>query len=138
MQVEIFSLCDFAQENLGKLTVVGTFDTLNSPMFPFVLPACSVAMRARFSRAEAGKHHFEVSFVDEDGKSFLQELKVDADVKIPAGQDSATLQLCLGIGQLLIPKPGKYSIDLVMDGRQELSLPLLAVSQPMPKAVTRA
>jgi len=36
MEIEIFTLCDFAQDNNSKLTVVGTFDSIHSKQFPFV------------------------------------------------------------------------------------------------------
>ena len=36
MEIEIFTLCDFAQDNSGKLTVVGTFDGINSKQFQTV------------------------------------------------------------------------------------------------------
>jgi hypothetical protein len=45
MEIEIFTLCDFAQDNSGKLTVVGTFDGIHSKQFPFVQANFSVACR---------------------------------------------------------------------------------------------
>ena len=35
MEVELFALCDYAVNNGGKLTIVGTFDTLTAPKFPW-------------------------------------------------------------------------------------------------------
>jgi len=35
MEIEIFTLCDFAQDNSSKLTVVGTFDSIQSRQFPY-------------------------------------------------------------------------------------------------------
>jgi hypothetical protein len=131
MEVEIFTLCDYAQDTNGKTTIVGTFDTINAPTYPFVIPTCSIALRIRFTRAEAGRHQFKVSFVNEDGQNLLPEFGGEGVIVIAPGNDHATLNACLGIGQLAIPRAGKYSIDLVVDGRQERSLPLTASSQPM-------
>ena len=40
METEIFTLCDFAQDAGGKLTIVGTFDQISSANFPVtILPA---------------------------------------------------------------------------------------------------
>jgi len=54
MEIEIFTLCDFAQDNNSKLTVVGTFDAIYSKQFPFVQQSFSVACRLRFSEKEVG------------------------------------------------------------------------------------
>jgi hypothetical protein len=48
MKTEIFTFCDFAQENGGKLTIVGTFDTIIARHFPCVHPQLSVVIRIRF------------------------------------------------------------------------------------------
>jgi hypothetical protein len=44
MKIELFTFCDFAQENGGKLTIVGTFDTIVSRNFPCVHPQLSVVV----------------------------------------------------------------------------------------------
>lgn len=125
MEIEIFSLCDHAQDISGKLFLIGTFDTLFGQGFPVIHPACAIAMRARFSRAEAGRHDLAISLVDQDGRNVLPELRAGLDVKMPNGNDFSTANIAIGIGALKFDKPGRYSIDLVMDGRHERSLPLL-------------
>ena len=35
-KIEMFTFCDFAQEVQGKLTIVWTFNEINSQNFPFV------------------------------------------------------------------------------------------------------
>ena len=45
MEIEIFTLSDFAQYNNSKLTIVGTFDSIKAKQFPVQHPAwdCSPA-----------------------------------------------------------------------------------------------
>lgn len=57
MEIEIFSLADFAQDNQSKLTVVGTFDSINALQFPVQHSSCSIACRLRFAAKEAGSTH---------------------------------------------------------------------------------
>ena len=53
MEIEIFTLADFAQDNNSKLTIVGTFDSIHAKEFPTQHPACSIACRLRFAAKEA-------------------------------------------------------------------------------------
>jgi len=67
MEIEIFTLCDFAQDNNSKLTVVGTFDSINSKQFPYVHGNFSVACRLRFSEKEIGIRDMRLRFIDGKG-----------------------------------------------------------------------
>ena len=67
MEIEIFTLCDFAQDNNSKLTVVGTFDSIYSKQFPFAQQSFSVACRLRFSEKETGAHDMRLRFTDSKG-----------------------------------------------------------------------
>lgn len=72
METEIFTLCDFAQDNQSKLTIVGTFDSIYSPVFPVVHTSCAIACRIRFSLKETGDHDFRIQLTDEKGKEIIQ------------------------------------------------------------------
>ena len=138
MEIEIFTLCDFAENMGGKLCIVGTFDCLNGNNFRLIHPTCSIALRGRFSKSEEGRHSIDVAFVDMDGKSILPDLKSQLEVKVPADADYTVSMIVMGIGQLRINKPGKYCIDLIIDGKRERSLPLFvrkigqALKDPLP------
>jgi hypothetical protein len=90
MEIEIFTLCDFAQDNSGKLTVVGTFDGIHSKQFPFVQANFSVACRLRFSEKEIGEHHMRLRLIDMDGKEIVQPIQGNMNIPKPQnGQYSA-------------------------------------------------
>lgn len=129
MKVELFSLCEYASDMQGKLNVFGTFDSIRTHNVPIVYPICHLASRIRYERSEKGKHNFEIYFVDEDGRSIIPEIKGEMEVKIPEDQLSAAINLVIGLGQIQFNKTGKYSVDLVIDGRHEHSLPLTILNQ---------
>jgi hypothetical protein len=68
MNVELFELCDYAQDVLAKFTIVSTFSTISPPPVPFALPQCSVVARIRFSLREVGQIPFAVGIMS--GKFF--------------------------------------------------------------------
>lgn len=130
MEIEIFSLCDFAQDYGGKLSIIGTFDTIGAPSFPHLHPACSIAARIRFDRAEAGKHTLELFIVDQDGRQLVPPLKGDLDVAMPPAADFACINFCITLSQLRFEKEGRYSVDLVMDNERRRSLPVFVRRRP--------
>jgi len=55
MQIEVFVLCDAATaDHLGKLNLLGTFDTIWVKEIPTIYPQCTIALRIRFERIERG------------------------------------------------------------------------------------
>ena len=61
MNIEIFTLCDYAQSNNNKLTIVGTFDSFNAEKFPFTHPFFSIVARIRYNQDEIKeKKYFKI------------------------------------------------------------------------------
>jgi hypothetical protein len=133
MRVEIFALCDAATDSHGKLNLLGTFDTLAAVSFPSRHPHCSIALRLRFRRIEEGTHRVRLQFVDEDGQPVIPPLDGQLDVHCRPEADSASANLVLNLQSLPLNRPGRYSIDLAIDGREEASLPLYVVQAPQPE-----
>ncbi|MEI2737350.1 MAG: hypothetical protein V9F01_01030 [Chitinophagaceae bacterium] len=75
MEIEIFTLADFAQDNNSKLTIVGTFDSINAKQFPVSHPVCAIACRLRFAAKETGSHDFKLRLIDAAGKETIQPIK---------------------------------------------------------------
>ena len=124
MNVEIFAVCDAATNSLGKLNILGAFDTINARKFPVVYPHCAIALRIRFSKIEEGDHRVRINFVDEDGKAIIPGLNGNISVRITPKIQSACVNLVLGVNNLKFEKPGDYTIDLAVNGKQERSLPV--------------
>jgi hypothetical protein len=124
MKVDVFTLCDFAKAENGKMTIVGTFDGISAYQAPAVHPLCALAVIMRFESIEQGKKTLRISFIDSDGKPIMPTLNAPIEVKINPNESHATVQFCLVIQQINLPKFGEYSIDLALDGRQEASTAL--------------
>ncbi|MBL9214399.1 MAG: hypothetical protein JNG83_02875 [Opitutaceae bacterium] len=124
MNVEIFSLCDHATDNHGKLTVCGTFDCIHAPQFPVVHAHCSIAGRLRFQRSEEGKHHIRIMLVDGDGRLLIPKFEREIVSRCAEGMDTATANLVLDLNNLPVPSKGTFYWDLVIDGQLVSRLPM--------------
>ena len=132
MQIEIFSLCDAATADGGKLSMLGAFDAIQISKFPAVHPQCAIAARIRFSRIEEGEHAIKVQFVDGDGKNVLQPMQSVVRVGSFTGQGSFSTNFIFNIQGLKFEKSGEYSIDLAIDGQHKASLPLFIKEKQAP------
>ena len=127
MNIEVYALCDAATNDMGKLNMLGAFDTIVASQLPVVHPQCAIALRIRFGNIEKGEHRVAVTFVDLDGRNIIPPANGNINVNIPDGQRSGSANLILNIQRLKLEKYGEYSIDLAIDGRSEGSLPLLVI-----------
>lgn len=125
MEIEIFTLADFAQDNNSKLTIVGTFDSINSKQFPAQHPACSLSCRLRFAAKEAGPHDFKLRLINADGKEVIQPIEGNINIGNPPNGQFASVNLVINFNQLQFEKPGRYSFELYVDGDWKSGLPLL-------------
>lgn len=124
MQIEVFSLCDAATGDLGKLNMLGAFDTIWTTKIPIVYPQCAIALRMRFEHDERGEHKIVVSFIDLDGKPIIPPANGNMNINFTDEQRSGAANLILNIQRIELKNYGDYSIDLAVDGRREASLPL--------------
>ena len=130
MNIEIFSLCDAATADFGKMNLLGAFDTVGTRLFPLIYPQCAIALRIRFESIESGRHVVTLRLVDEDGRQIIPELRNESVVQIPPSQKSGSANLILNLQGIKFEKPGTFSIDLAIEGRQEASLPLFVRQAP--------
>lgn len=132
MTIQVAVLCDAAMDYNGKLSLLGTFDTIFSQNFPTTHPQCAVALRLIFDKIEEGHHKLRINFVDEDGKLLMPSIDAPVDVAIPGEAIFISRNFLVNIQQLKFERAGTYSIDVAMDGRQEISIPLSVRTMPKP------
>ena len=123
MKTELFTFCDFAQESGGKLTIVGTFDTLISRNFPCIHPQLSVVIRIRFDLWEFSSHNFRIEARDLNGELNIEPVTGTVDVK-GAGNASAVSHLVFTISNLHFQNSGVVNFVLFIDDKEIASLPL--------------
>jgi hypothetical protein len=124
MEIEIFTLCDFAQDNSSKLTVVGTFDSIHSKQFPFVQAMFSVACRLRFSEKEVGAHDIRLRFIDVAGEELIKPITGQMSIPQPRNGQYSAVNLVFNFNQVKFDKDGRYSFELYIDDDWVSGLPL--------------
>ena len=73
------------------------------------------------------------NFINADGKSIMQGIELPVPVTLPDDAHFLTRNFIINIQQLKFESPGLYAIDLVCDGSQQTSIPLMVkLSQPVP------
>lgn len=124
MEIEIFTLSDFAQDNNSKLTIVGTFDSINTKQFPVAHPACAIACRMRFAVKEAGSHDFKLRLIDTSGKEIIQPIEGNINIGVPENGQFTSINVVINFNQLQFAAAGRYSFELYIDGDWKSGLPL--------------
>lgn len=125
MEIEIFTLADFAQDNNSKLTIVGTFDSIFSKQFPVLHQSCSIACRFRFAAKETGDHHFKLRLIDAAGKEVIKPVEGNISIGAPPNGQFATMNMVVNFNQLQFEKEGRYSFELYIDDDWKSGLPLI-------------
>ncbi|MDR1955752.1 MAG: hypothetical protein LBQ30_02745 [Treponema sp.] len=123
MKIELFTFCDFAQENSGKLTIVGTFDTIISRSFPCIHPQLSVVIRIRFDLWEFANHSFRIETRDLDGETSMDSINGNIDVK-GVGNATAVSHLVFTVSNLRFKNSGVINFVLYLDDKEAGSIPL--------------
>lgn len=124
MEIEVFTLADFAQDNHSKLTIVGTFDAIQSRQFPVAHPSCSIACRLRFGVKETGTHDFKLRLIDSEGKEILQPVEGNINIATPPNGQFSSVNIVINFNQLKFEKAGRYSFELYINGEWKTGLPL--------------
>ena len=124
MKVEIFTLCEFAKNEPGKLTIIGAFDTIHATKLPAVMQLAAIAIRIRFDRIEEGTKRIRFNVIDADGKLIIPSLEIPVTVNFPPSASTANCWFAAIIQRILFPHFGEYSVELAVDGRSEGSIPL--------------
>jgi hypothetical protein len=124
MEIEIFTLADFAQDVQSKLTIVGTFDSIHSRQFPAVHPACAIACRLRFSVKETGDHTFKLRMIDAKGTEVIAPIEGKMHIGEPPNGQFSSINIVVNFNQLKLDEPGRYSFELYLDDDWKSGLPL--------------
>jgi hypothetical protein len=132
MKVEIMAMCDFAQADpVGKLTIVGIFDTIHAVEVPKIQGLCALAIKMRFDKSEEGLKKINISIADSSGKSIMPSIEALIQITRPPNTTQANLQIVSLIPQLSFPNFGEYSVDLNIDGKREASTPIFLRQAPI-------
>ncbi|EDY16465.1 hypothetical protein CfE428DRAFT_5996 [Chthoniobacter flavus Ellin428] len=124
LRIEVFVLCETAQEFDGRLNLLGTFETIRVAALPVVLPLLTVAIRLRYWSDEEGVHRCVIRLIDADGRPILEELCGDFVVGASNGNSSDVTNILVKLQDLCLGDEGEYGMELYLDDHLEASLPL--------------
>jgi len=131
MYIEIFAVCEAANDSLGRLNLLGAFDTIGAVATPAVHPQLTVVARIRINQAEQGSHPLHVQIVDQDGapiataEGAFEVYAIDRD-------PSASTNLIITFHNLTFDRFGIYTVNLRIDDIPRSSIPLNIKPMPMP------
>jgi len=132
MKLEIFSLCDAATDNQGKLNILGTFDQIYAAKMPVVHPACAIAMRLRFDKMEEGVHRVNLQLVNPDGKPVFRPMEGEVNPRMAEDVESVAVNLILNFQHIKFDEYADYQITLAIDDVGMAVLPLRVREMPRP------
>jgi len=124
MKTEILTLCDYAQDNNGKLTIIGTFNTISSQVFPFTQNLFYIVVRVAFEKGEFGDLPLKCSINDSSNKE-LGSLSGTCHVAQP-DKGFATINILFPVPQFSFTAPGSFHVILSIGG-SSFELPLTVV-----------
>jgi hypothetical protein len=127
VDIQIAALCDAAADYEGKLSLLGAFDTIIASTLPAIHPQCALALRIVFRKEEEGAHQLRLSFVDEDGRLVVPVLETGMEVSLPPNFFFSARNVILNLQQLELAREGFYEINLEIDGRAVISIPLQVI-----------
>lgn len=119
------------RENIAFM-LGGSWDTAYSDRFPAQFSG-SILIRLLFHQTETGREHqLELRVHDEDGRPIAPAatiaLQVDTPKELPTGWEVPALA-AINLRGLPIPKQGRYSFELLVDGLHLKSLPFRFLPQ---------
>ena len=132
MKIEIFSLCDAATDNQGKLNILGTFDQIYAAKMPVVHPACAIAIRLRFDKMEEGVHRVNLQLVNPDGKPVFRPMEGEVNPRMAEDVESVAVNLILNFQHIKFDEYADYQINLAIDDVGMAVLPLRVREMPRP------
>ena len=123
LRIEIFTLCEGAVEQNGRLSMLGTYDVLHSQCFPLVLPQMTVVIRLRFWPGEARHHRVRLTMVDPDGRVMGAEAEAMINVNGTEEGLAAPYNLIVHMQAIEFEEPGEHAIAFHLDDALEGRLP---------------
>jgi len=121
MDVQILTLCDFAEDFSGKLCVTGTFDTLRVGDWARNLSSFCIAVRLAFDQGETGRQDFAIGIKNDEGGDHVPELKGHLDIGVRKSFMGAS-NLVLNLNGVSFRKAGIYFVNLSINGIHRKSI----------------
>lgn len=124
LRIEMFTLCDGASEQGGRLSLIGTYEAIHAVNFPCVVPQITAVLRVRFWPHEGALHAFRLVLTNPDGKPLGMLLDAMATLQPFTHGRSLTCNIIAHLQHVGIEGPGEHTLDFYVNDRLEGRLPL--------------
>jgi hypothetical protein len=125
VQILLSTLCDFAADYNGKLSVIGAFDTLGARDFPVIHPQCSYALRMFFDHEDQGEHQFKLRLLGPEDEEVVPTCPVSVNLEFPPNSAPfVTRNVVLNFQRIKLDRPGLYRFVIEHNGAELQSTPL--------------
>ena len=117
MNINIFTLCDSAQEYSGKMIIVGTFNTINVVSLPTVYPEFAIAAKISIDpkhQQDKNEHLVKVYIKKADSDVYFLP-PLEHRIKANKTIDYSDLNLIMRFNGLPINEEGRYLVTLEFD-----------------------
>jgi hypothetical protein len=116
MNIEIFTICEYAQ-TLGKiLNVISPFDTISANKLP-VAKSFSIALRIRYEPEGESEKEIVYTISDPDEVKIFGDIKAKATI-MPHVDKTKCIDLVVNIESMVFDKSGKYRIAIETEGEK--------------------
>ena len=117
MKVNILTLCDFAQDNNGKLTIVGVYDLIVTKKVPFQKNMFFVARIGFGPEDNEKKHNIMVTIFNQKKQTPLFP-PITSELPIESNKNNASCNLIFELGGFIFPTDGTYDFKLKVDDKE--------------------
>lgn len=112
MKVTLFTLCNYASNNNGQLTIVDTLNSLSAVKFPW-RAYFAIAVNIVFDGGLEGVKDFEMAIIKQGNKNKI----FSAVQKVDFSNAVKNLAVAANIKGLVFNSPGTYVFQVYIDGK---------------------
>lgn len=134
MDIPLALVADYAAADAaGKLNIIGAFNRITPPEFPYTHPAMHLVIKIQPDRGEYDDERTaRAELVTEDGRSLL---RIEAKFLVPRPPDhiESDMNIILNLFGVVFEKPGVYDFRIYIDKEQKRTVPLYLIQRPSPE-----
>ena len=123
METNILTLCDFAKDYNGQLTIAGTFNRVHSSIFPTAPISFNLVCQFILKENIVGDHYITITIKNKETDELLiekQELRLNVEAKKDnLYEEHMVSSLILNFNNIVFQNPSTYVIEVLMDGNLE-------------------
>jgi hypothetical protein len=131
MEKLLLVVADYANATgTNKLNIMGIFNELNPPAYPYKHPSLYVIFKLRAELGEFGANRtVTIKFMDTDGQELLS---IPQEIKVPNITKGKRPEIngVLAVNNLTFPEPGTYNFVLLVDRDHKGEVSIIANQPP--------